>query len=186
MNIKIKGYRPSTNEAIKAKCCECCAQYDDGRKDCEHFNCPLYYKMPYAKYHPEFDWIFVNTGNKYIKRFNISSLSKEEFIKTYIYDFDNGKIKIPVTHIIRAKCFSCCNNFRQPGIEKGRIECSIKNCSLYYWAPYRKQFPEYDWMFDLNYTSRHRTQLLISNISREKYIINLLKRKPRTANHLKK
>jgi hypothetical protein len=37
----------TATEAIKAKCAECCAKYEDGKYDCGVTLCPLYPWMPY-------------------------------------------------------------------------------------------------------------------------------------------
>jgi hypothetical protein len=182
-------YRPSRAEACKAKCCECCANYDDGKRDCEHYNCPMYYRMPYAKHQPSFEWILTNSATKiYVEKYKKSGLDFYDYINTYIYDFDKCKLKIPLSKIMRAKCNSCCNNFKQPvfhnkldGHEnKGRIDCQIQNCSLYYWQPFRKLKPRYSWFFDLKYTAKHREYLLVHNITKKEYLKKILKRKIRT------
>lgn len=43
----LRGNRITRNEAIKAKCYECCGYYGDGRGDCGINSCPLYGFMPY-------------------------------------------------------------------------------------------------------------------------------------------
>lgn len=44
----LRGERLTRNEAILAKCCECCGGYVDGRVDCVVPRCPLRPYMPYA------------------------------------------------------------------------------------------------------------------------------------------
>jgi len=43
----LKGERNCASAAIKAKCFDCCAYYEDGKYDCEIKGCPLYPWMPY-------------------------------------------------------------------------------------------------------------------------------------------
>lgn len=42
-----QGKRLTRNEAILAKCSDCCCDYADGRFDCTLTRCPLYPWMPY-------------------------------------------------------------------------------------------------------------------------------------------
>ncbi len=48
-----EGKRLTCLQAIRAKCYECVAGYDDGRYDCTVSNCPLYPFMPYKGKHPK-------------------------------------------------------------------------------------------------------------------------------------
>lgn len=41
------GDKLTRDQAIKAKCADCCGYYIDGRLDCEISGCPLYRYMPY-------------------------------------------------------------------------------------------------------------------------------------------
>jgi len=41
------GQSLTRNQAILAKCADCCGYYIDGRADCEIEDCPLYPFMPY-------------------------------------------------------------------------------------------------------------------------------------------
>ena len=43
----LKGERNCASAAIKAKCFDCCAYYEDGKVDCGVKDCPLYPWMPY-------------------------------------------------------------------------------------------------------------------------------------------
>ena len=45
----MKGERLTRNQAIKAKCYDCTCGYQDGRVDCEIYDCPLHPYMPYKK-----------------------------------------------------------------------------------------------------------------------------------------
>lgn len=45
----LKGERNCASAAIKAKCFDCCAYYEDGKVDCGVKGCPLYPWMPYRK-----------------------------------------------------------------------------------------------------------------------------------------
>jgi len=60
------------------------------------------------------------------------------------------------------------------GGEAGRIECSIRDCPLYYWTPYRRQLPSYDWMFESDHTKKHRLAVAALGISEEEYVQRLL------------
>ena len=55
MNNKV-----TMKHAILAKCHDCCAQYLDGRKDCENTKCPFYTWMPYRKMEPVTEWAKYN------------------------------------------------------------------------------------------------------------------------------
>lgn len=45
----LMGEKLTRKEAILAKCYECMNSYQDGKKDCEIKDCPLYPMMPYRK-----------------------------------------------------------------------------------------------------------------------------------------
>lgn len=45
----LKGERISQGQAVKAKCFDCCAYYEDGKVDCGFSDCPLYPWMPFGK-----------------------------------------------------------------------------------------------------------------------------------------
>ena len=45
----LKGERISMGQAVKAKCFDCCAYYEDGKVDCGVKDCPLYPWMPFGK-----------------------------------------------------------------------------------------------------------------------------------------
>lgn len=44
----LAGKRLTQRGAILAKCCDCMANYADGRRDCGMAECPLYPWMPYG------------------------------------------------------------------------------------------------------------------------------------------
>lgn len=48
-----EGKRLTPSQAIRAKCYECMAGYDDGRYDCIVYDCPLYPFMPYLGIEPK-------------------------------------------------------------------------------------------------------------------------------------
>ena len=48
-----EGKRLTLLQAIRAKCYECMAGYDDGKYDCIVSDCPLYPFMPYIGKHPK-------------------------------------------------------------------------------------------------------------------------------------
>ena len=159
------GIRPSAPEALKAKCCECCASYGDGRYlDCQVRSCPLYYRMPYRKLEPDLSWVFGKWTRSHRNHRLALGLSEEEYIKQHIYGL-RGKIKLGFPAVFRAKCYRCCNDFFD-----GRVDCNIRDCSLYYWMPYRKSTPKLDWIFDLPYTRKHNERRILENLSREEYI----------------
>lgn len=177
-------YRPTRSEALKAKCCECSANYDDGKRDCVHQQCPIYLRMPYAKHPPKFDWILKNAAMKrYVEKFKQSGMDFDDYVNSKIYNYETSKLLIPMPRLVRAKCFDCCNNFNQSGSEKGRIDCEIRSCSLYYWQPYRKMKPLYNWFFVLSYTRRHVDYLIMHNISKKDYLKKILKRKIKETNY---
>jgi len=173
------GYRPSAIDAFKAKCCECSANYLDGRTDCQIIRCPLYSRHPYRKLKPNYEWLF---GRAFIKRMYEAeminlNMTIDEYVRTHVM---NSRGKLSVNMIVRGKCFWCCGDFRG-GMP--REDCGITDCALYYWMPYRTQLPTYDWMFDLSYTNKHRVAATMSGcmnpdgtINRPKYIKMLMER----------
>jgi len=143
-----RGYRPPTNEALHALCCDCMGNYADGRRDCQHTHCPFYTKHRYRILQPTFEWFFGPWSNHDIERRAIG-LSQDDYL-----DMKLGNPRKPTySMMFRAKCFSCCNNFRG-GMT--REDCNIPSCPIYYWMPYRTGLPILDWMFDLDYTDKHR------------------------------
>lgn len=167
--------RPSLPEAILAKCCECSAEYDDGRVDCRHNKCPLYCRMPYRRMFPDFTWVVGDFSKKHFNKATKSRLTSEEYIALCLREYRTKEKNSLIIHVgmidmIRAKCFSCCNNYYVGTGEKGRVDCSLHECSLYYWTPYRERNPSYDWMFDLPYTKRHRVAIAALGMSRDTYI----------------
>lgn len=159
------GIRPPSPEALKAKCCECCASYGDGRYvDCEIRVCPLYHRMPYRNLTPDYSWVFDKWTQSYRHQQLALGLTEQQFIEHHIIRPD-GKINIGFTKLFRAKCYRCCGNFFD-----GRVDCKMVNCSLYYWMPYRKHEPTLDWMFDLPYTRKHNDKMIIENLTRSEYI----------------
>lgn len=45
----LQGGELTRDQAIRAKCADCCGYYVDGRMDCEVPTCPLYPFSPYRK-----------------------------------------------------------------------------------------------------------------------------------------
>ena len=45
----LNGQSISIAQAVKAKCFDCCAYYEDGKVDCGVTDCPLYPWMPFGK-----------------------------------------------------------------------------------------------------------------------------------------
>jgi hypothetical protein len=58
--------------------------------------------------------------------------------------------------------------------EAGKIECAIRDCSLYWWTPYRENIPDYSWLFSSEHTKKHRLAIAALRISEEEYIKRLL------------
>lgn len=159
------GVRPPTPEAVKALCCECCAEYADGRYvDCEIHGCPIYCKMPYRRLEPDYMWIFGKWRSTHNKKRLALGLSKEDYINQYIIR-PNGKNSLGYTALFRAKCYRCCGDFKD-----GRVDCEIPSCPIYYWMPYRELEPDLNWLFDLPYTRKHRDRMKFEKLTREEYI----------------
>lgn len=174
------GYRPSSKEALKALCCECCGNYLDGRQDCQVVTCPIYSRHPYRLLTPNYDWILGNAfnGRHYREKIEELGIGVNEFVSKYLLK-SSGKLSINM--IMRAKCYWCCGDFRQ-GMQ--REDCNIPECPIYYWMPYREQEPNYDWMFDLSYSKKHTMAASMNGfiradgkIDRERYIISLDRRR---------
>lgn len=156
------GYRPPASDTTKGKCCECMCNYADGRRDCEHINCPIYMRHQFRKLIPKFDWVFDSKWARHeLKRIQYE-LTKEEYIEKYIFNSTLNKPILTRSKMYRAKCFDCCNDFTE-----GRKDCNIRGCPLYYWMPYRTSLPLYNWMFDLSYTNRHANRAFVSNMYRK-------------------
>src|SRR4030042_676611 len=120
------GLRPSMTEAIKAFCSNCRAQYADGRTDCMKRDCPLYPRMPYRKMTPQVSkWIFGTWSKKHINRATELGITdpKEYVAKCLIH---GKKLHLSMSDMIRAKHFSCMNDFYVGGNEPGRIDCGIE------------------------------------------------------------
>lgn len=149
-----RGYKPSIIESLHGNCCECTGNYADGRVDCQRVQCPAYCKHKYRKLTPSFDWIFGEWSNHNKQRMALGQ-TREQYIANVI---GTVKYKIGITSIFRAICFKCNGEFKG-GVT--REDCGIPNCPLYYWMPYRDDLPSYDWMFDLDYTDRHRVNATV-------------------------
>ena len=150
------GYRPPASEALHAFCCECLANYGDGRGDCLNFHCPFYMRHKFRANTPTFDWVFDSKWAKHhVKRLALG-LDKEEYVKKYIY---NGKPILGLVKSFRAKCFWCMAEFTD-----GRMDCCNRNCPIYFWMPYRELLPLYNWLFELDYTERHRKRAFVEGI----------------------
>jgi len=170
--------RPSMSEACRAKCFDCTNNFADGRYDCKIKGCPLYIRMPYRKgTNPNFEWFFGKWNRSMIMKATEMGLENDPntFVRNIYYR--NGKYRIPMRQIIRAKCFRCCGDYWQPGSEKGRVDCAIVNCPLYFWTPYRESVPNYSWMFEFDHTKKHRLAIAALGLSQEKYIDRLLVQK---------
>jgi hypothetical protein len=154
------GYRPSASEAKDAKCCDCLCNYADGRKDCEITKCPVYIRHRYRKLEPTFDWVFNSKWAKHDIKCRVEGLTKKEYIEKYIYA--NGKPILGTVKMFRAKCFYCHNDFKD-----GRKDCFNRDCSIYFWMPYRTLYPLYLWMFELDYTEHHRKRAFLEGMYRK-------------------
>jgi len=218
-----KGPRPSQTEAIRAKCFDCTTQFYDGRRDCDINRCPLHSRMPYRNQPSNFDWLWGAWGTKHRNQLEKLGLTAQEYIRDVLTVGKTAKglpkYKIPMSNMIRAKCFRCCGEYTQEcvsllplrqvtvidkvtrkrnrriekakgpfavikgvkhkiiiskGGEAGRIECSIRDCPLYWWTPYREQLPDYSWFFESDHTKKHRLAISALGISEDEYIRRLL------------
>jgi len=173
------GRRPSSTLAIKSMCCDCRAEYSDGRQvDCKVASCPLYKKMPYRSMTPDYSWLFGEYTTKH--RANLEKLG---MTKTAYIQSRRAKSKSwPGTpDMFRAKCFRCCNNFDDRPLDLSEEEkggrgwdCKMTNCPIYYWMPYRELVPTYDWIVDLSCNKSHETNMIINCMTREEYIDSIL------------
>jgi hypothetical protein len=50
--------------AVRYKCHDCLAQYEDGKVDCQNPGCPLYSFMPYKKKKPDLSMLEFNPKKK--------------------------------------------------------------------------------------------------------------------------
>lgn len=174
MNEDIKGYRPSMSEACRAKCFDCMDNFGDGRRDCRVYACPLYTRMPFRKTNRiDYSWVFGRWArNNIVLAEELGTTDPRKF--AMLKWGKNGKIRIPMSKMIRAKCFGCNGDYIQPGLEKGRVDCGVPDCPLYFWTPYRSQFPCYDWMFNLDHTKKHRIAMLALRLTQDEYVYRLL------------
>lgn len=175
--------RPKFPEALKSKCCDCQNNYADGRKDCRSRECPLYIKNPYRQLNPYYSWIFEPWSNHDQKRIQ-QGLTKTQYIHQVIIKGPN-KITIGWPHLFRAKCFRCTGNFHAGPSEKGRVDCQVTDCPIYYWMPYRKKEPDYKWLIQLSCNQHHKMNMIVSQLSQEEYLQSLLT-KIRTGTNLVK
>lgn len=164
--MKRTGFRPPKNDAVKGKCCECRANYGDERNaDCGARGCPLYPLGRHNKEIPDYSWVFGKWSKTHETRRRAEGLTQEEYIKKYVVRSDGRRSKLGTTSHYRAKCYSCCGDFHD-----GRADCEIQDCSIYYWMPYRDKKPTFDWIFDLNYTMRHKQAIVVEGCTREEYL----------------
>lgn len=174
MDEEIKGWRPPMGEACKAMCFDCTSNFGDGRRDCLVKGCPLYQRMPYRKSKDiRYDWLFGKWNRGLIVQAEQLGITDPKKFAMHKWG-KNGRIRIPMSQLFRAKCFRCCADYDQGGAEKGRVDCGILDCPIYYWTPYRQQFPDYSWMFELDYTRKHRLALAALGYSQEEYVYHLL------------
>lgn len=174
-------FRPSMAEACRAKCFECTADFADGRRDCYHTDCPIYFRMPYRSRRPDIiKWLFGAWSTKHIKRAEKLGLTHEEYIANVI--IKNKKYKVSTREACRAKCFRCMGDYYMMTYSKaennednlsGRMECEIKSCPIYYWTPYRIHEPDYSWMLELSHTKKHRSEMAILHLTPEAYLERL-------------
>lgn len=173
------GPRPSSTLAVKSKCCDCRGGYLDGRQvDCKVTRCPLYKKMPYRTNPPDYVWVFGKYTSRHINKMKEMKCGAIEYIKT---NLANRKSWPGIGDMFRAKCFDCCNNFADKPVDKteeekgGRgYDCQVTECPLYWWQPYRKLTPSYDWILDLECNKKHETAMIINCMTREEYLESLL------------
>jgi hypothetical protein len=126
--------------------------------------------MPYRKHPPKVGWLIGGKwSKKYINKLEKTGLTLIQYVKKYL--MSKGKLRISLPDMMRAKCFRCCNQYDQPGPDKGRVDCEIVGCPLYRYTPYRKLRPDYDWLFDSSHTRRHRDYMTEHpSMTREQYI----------------
>lgn len=213
-----KDPRPSMTEAVRATCFDCTAMFYDGRRDCLRPHCPLHPRMPYRTTPSNLSWLWGTWSEKHRNKLPKLNMTADEYIHTVITvgKLANGapKYKISFNDMIRAKCFWCCGDYNQGGVdlvplkqvsvrvkgkkkpivrtekakgpfaiikrtkhkiiidngEAGKIECGIRECPLYWWTPYRKQSPLYSWMFENDYTKKHRLAISALRITEDEYI----------------
>jgi hypothetical protein len=177
MTDETKCYRPSMSEACRAKCFDCTSNFGDGRRDCRNRRCPIYQRMPYRKSNDiSYDWVFSKWNRGLIVQAEELGITDPREFAMHKWG-KNGKIRIPMSKLFRAKCFACCADYYQPGNEKGRVDCGVPGCPIYYWTPYRTHIPNYDWMFDLDYSKKHRLAIQALGYDRDTYLYHALELK---------
>lgn len=136
---------------VSKRCIKCVEDFFKGKTNPESINCYFEKECP-------------------IRSLRIKLI---EYVK--IHMIKNGKIRIPMTDIIRAKCFSCMGQFYQGRNNIGRLDCRNLVCPIYWWQPYREYRPDYSWILDVPYTKKHKYKRLELQIDKEEYIEKLLK-----------
>jgi hypothetical protein len=130
--------------------------------------------MPYRKSNAIiYDWVFGKWNKGLIVQAEELGITDPKEFAMHKWG-SSGKIRIPMSKIFRAKCFDCNAGYHQPGNEKGRVDCGVPGCSLYYWTPYRMNLPDYSWMFDLDYTKKHRIAVQALGLTQDEYVYRLL------------
>ena len=163
------GPRPSVTEAMRAMCFECTCDFADSRRDCGVRSCPLYSRMPYRKKKPIWDWVF----GLWTKRHRLAAEAKGMTACEYaehMWKKGPGKYRVPPSQMMRAKCFRCMADFNPGGGEKGRVDCEIHDCPIYFWMPYRQGDVDLMWLFENGYTNKHRRRLDAEGLTEEEYI----------------
>lgn len=167
------GPRPSVTEALRAKCFECTCDFADGRRDCKVRGCPVYPRMPYRKMKPLWDWVYGMWTKRHRTRGEAEGLSVCQYAEK-MWKKGPGKYRVPPSQIIRAKCFRCMADFSPGGGEKGKVDCKLCSCPLYFWMPFRTLDVDLSWLFDNAYTSKHRKRLDAEGLTEEEYILKYI------------
>jgi hypothetical protein len=148
------GYKPSNPDATSGFCAQCTADYADGKHDCEHTRCEFYSRHKYRKLTPNFDWIFDEWGQHIIRQ-RAMGLTKEEYVKQLLDKQGRAKFSL-----IRKVACSRCNAHYYGGA--AREDCRIYNCPIYYWMPYRENYPDLSWLFEYSVLRKHYRNAIIN------------------------
>ena len=76
--------------AIRYKCHDCLAQYEDGKVDCENRDCALYSFMPYRKKKPNLDMMEFNPKKKGLVDWEGNAI--DEIVDDFLNDLDDDDL----------------------------------------------------------------------------------------------
>jgi hypothetical protein len=156
-------------EALRAKCFDCTCDFADGRRDCKVRDCPVYPRMPYRKMKPVWDWIFGAWTKRHRLAANAKGMTACEYAEMK-WKKGPGKYRVPPSEIMRAKCFRCMADCNQGGGERGKFDCEINACPIYFWMPFREGDVDLSWLFENAYTNKHRRRMDAEGLTEEEYI----------------